>query len=138
MCSSDLDGTVGILYQQLVRVRASVTPLWKTILLQGLERPANERLATELASNDPTIPQRGADPYLGDRSCLVVRKDAANREWFHGVFCASNFGDFADFATWQRPRDPQTKQLSDRDGTAVQPSIDPFYFRVAVRGTAQL
>jgi hypothetical protein len=127
------DGTVGILYQQLTTAQGTGSRHWKTILLQGLERPVTGQFSIELASNDPTIPQRGAEPYLGDYSCLVVRKDASNREWFHGAFCASNFGDFANFATWQRHRDPQTKQMSDRDGNAVQPSIDPFYFRIAVR-----
>jgi hypothetical protein len=118
------DGTVGLLFQQLV----GPTPRWRTQLLvtgDGWATPATTFvLHRGLVSAAP----RDFLPYLGDYIRLVaVGKD------FFGAFCGANVPDMANFpqgVTYQRTANFTTKTLLRNDGaTPVAPSIDPFFVR---------
>jgi hypothetical protein len=119
-------GTVGFLYQQLTGTGASqrfVTHLrrsdegknWVDLILA--DTPANN-------------PPKSFDPYLGDYAHLLsVGSD------FYGIFSANNAPDLLHFpngVVYQRNHDFTQKQLLDTDGvTIVDPSIDPFFFKVS-------
>jgi hypothetical protein len=51
----------------------------------------------------------------------------------YGVFCASNApdrGNFPNGVVYQRNVDWAGQHLLDVDGSANQPSIDPFFFKL--------
>jgi hypothetical protein len=120
------EGTMGFLYQQLVGTGGSqrfVTHFqrsndghnWADIILA--DTPAN-------------TPQKAFDPYLGDYAHLLsVGSD------FYGIFSANNEADLTHFpngVSYQRNHDFSKRQLLDTDGvTPVNPSIDPFFFKVS-------
>jgi len=120
-------GAIGFLYQQLVGTGASqrfVTHFqhsddgqnWTDLVLA--DTPANR-------------PEKSFDPYLGDYAHLL--SIGSN---FYGIFSANNEPDPAHFpngVSYQRNHDFTKKQLLDTDGVApVDPSIDPFFFKVSL------
>jgi len=73
-------------------------------------------------------PSKTFDPYLEDYAHLLsVGKD------FYGILSASNLPDMTHFpvgVTFQRNADFNKRKLLDIDNvTAVDPSIDPFFFK---------
>src|SRR5713101_5475290 len=82
-----------------------------------------------LATTPAVLPVAAYDPYLGDYICLTTVGLT-----FCGVFCANNTPDPANFPSsvrYQRKANFATKNLLALDGSAVPPSIDPFFFRVS-------
>jgi hypothetical protein len=117
----NIRGKVGFLYQQL-------TYGWQTHLeLTDNDFATSDNLVLATVPND--VPLRFF-PYMGDYVHLMaVGKD------FYGVFSTSNFPDMANFpsgVTYQRNANFSTHTLLGTDGTTViQPSIDPFFVKVA-------
>lgn len=118
-------GKIGFLYQQLAGQGASqrfVTHFehsddgqnWSDLVLA--DTPAN-------------TPAKSFDPYLGDYAHLLSLGTD-----FYGIFSANNEPDLTNFpngVTYQRNHDFNKMQLLDTDGvTPVDPSIDPFFFKV--------
>ena len=120
-------GTVGFLYQQLVGAGASQR------FVTHFQRSNDGQSWTDLvlADTPANTPPKVFDPYLGDYAHLLsVGSD------FYGVFSANNEPNLANFpngVNYQRNHDFNKKQLFDIDGvTPVDPSIDPFFFKVSV------
>lgn len=118
-------GMVGFLYQQLISTGASqrfVTHFqssedgrnWGDIILA--DTPANR-------------PPKDFDPYLGDY-CHLLSVGST----FYGIFSANNEPNLQHFPNgviYQRNHDFGKKQLFDNNGVGpVDPSIDPFFFKV--------
>lgn len=121
------NGTIGFLYQQMVGAGASQR------FVTHLQYSDDERNWTDLvlADTPANTPQKVFDPYLGDYAHLLsVGRD------FYGIFSANNQPDPAHFpngVSYQRNHDFTKKQLLDTDGVApVDPSIDPFFFKVSL------
>lgn len=119
-------GTIGFLYQQLTGSGASQRfethfqysndgQNWTDIVLA--DTPAN-------------TPTKTFDPYLGDYCHLLSLGND-----FYGIFSASNEPNQANFpngVSYQRNHDFNAQQLFDTDGvTPIDPSIDPFFFKVS-------
>jgi hypothetical protein len=122
-------GQVGFVFQELVGTPVD-NQRWHTRMQV---RDSNFNLIKEftLADTPAHSPPRDGLPYLGDYLHLMsVGKD------FYGVFPASNIPDKANFPaaipTFQRRVDFDHKQLLDEDGNPVNPSIDPFFFKVTI------
>jgi hypothetical protein len=118
-------GTVAILCQQFTGTGA--TQRWETHFRTTTNGTtwSDTLLCTTLSQ----APPRQGSPYLGDYEHLMaLGKD------FYGVFCASNVPDLANFpqgVTFLRNHDFAAKKLFDLDGvTVVNPSIDPYVFKV--------
>ena len=119
-------GDVGFLYQQVVGTGAAQR--WET----RLERSSNDfatRTDLVLADVPAGAPAPTFIPYIGDYVHLMaVGKD------FYGIFSANNTPDNANFpngVTYQRNADFTSNTLLAGDGTtAVDVSIDPFFFHV--------
>src|SRR5207249_1715863 len=114
-------GKIAFLYQQLNGVR------WVTHLRRTTTGTAWDDQV--LADTSATSPTKSFDPYLGDYChMLAVGKD------FYGIFSASNVPNLANFPAgviYQRNANFATRRLFKLDGTTVvQPSIDPFFFKV--------
>jgi hypothetical protein len=116
---------VGLLYQQLVGSGAAQQ--WVTKF-----ETTTDGLAWNphtLAQTPATTPPKQFDPYLGDYDHVM----AVGRD-FYGIFSASNTPDRANFpngVVYQRNADFATHRLLAVDNvTPVQPSIDPFFFKV--------
>ena len=120
------EGTLGLLYQQLVSSGANQR--WVT----KLETTTNGRSwsALTLAQTPASQPAKQFDPYLGDYEHLL-----AVGKTFYGVFSASNAPkktNFPNDVVYQRNVNWETNTLLDIDNiTPVNISIDPFFFRVA-------
>jgi hypothetical protein len=120
------DGTVGLLFQQLVGLGSAAR--WVTQLeltddgWQGA--PTNMVLHTALASDPP----RKGLPFLGD----YIRLLALGRD-FYGVFSGSNLPDPANFplgVTYQRNANWASHTLLNTDNaTPVPHGIDPYFVR---------
>ena len=83
-----------------------------------------------LADTPANRPAKVFDPYIGDYAHLLsVGSD------FYGIFSANNEPDLTHFPNgviYQRNHDFTKKHLLDVDGaTPVDPSIDPFFFKVS-------
>jgi hypothetical protein len=119
-------GKIGLLYQQLTG--SGTSQRWVT----QFESSANGGAAwtaVTLATTPANKPDKQFDPYLGDYDHVMsVGND------FFGVFCANNTPDKANFpqgVTYQRNANFTTHTLLDVDNaTSVDPSIDPFFFKV--------
>ena len=118
-------GKVGLLYQQLTGTGAGQR--WVT----KFESSTNGTTwsALTLATVPAQTPPIQFDPYLGDYDHLMaVGKD------FYGVFSANNTPKKANFpkgVKFQRNASFTTQTLLDVDNvTPVDPSIDPFFFRI--------
>jgi hypothetical protein len=117
-------GVVGLMYQQVVGSN------WETHFRRTTD-------GTGLAWNDLTLnkspsnqPVASFQPYLGDWARIV----AVGRT-FHGVFCANNTPDPANFpqgVTYARNRTTVApfRLLGTDNTTTVAISIDPFYFQI--------
>jgi hypothetical protein len=120
------DGLVGLLYQQLTGVGSNKR--WET----HLRRTTNGTTWSDLlfATTPADRPLKTFDPYLGDYDHLV-----AVGKIFYGIFSASNIPDRANFpngVVYQRNADFTSRKLLNFDGvTPVNPSIDPFFFKVS-------
>jgi hypothetical protein len=119
------DGTIGILYQQLDR--AAGNQRWKTIFAFSANGAAWTNIV--LADVPATRPLKVFDPYLGDYDHLLADGTA-----FIGIFSAGNIPDMANYPSgviFHRNADFNNRRLLRLDNvTAVQPSIDPYFFRV--------
>lgn len=125
------DGTVGFLYQQVVRVGVTgpaVIQAWVT----HLERTTDAFATVDdliLAQTLANLPPVTFLPYIGDYVHLMtVGPD------FYGIFSANNTPDPAAFPNgvrYQRNANFATKTLLALDNqTPVPVSIDPFFFKV--------
>jgi hypothetical protein len=114
-------GKIAFLYQQLRGVR------WVTHVRRSTTGTTWDDLV--LADTSATSPVKTFDPYLGDYChMLSVRKD------FYGIFSASNVPNSANFPNgvkYLRNANFATRRLLKLDNvTIVQPSIDPFFFKI--------
>jgi len=119
-------GTIGLLYQQLSGTGAAQR--WVTHLRRSADGINWSDLV--LATVPAATPAKIFDPYIGDYDHLVaVGKD------LYGIFSTSNVPNKANFpndVTYQRNANFTTHQLLKTDNTTpVEPSIDPFFFRLA-------
>jgi hypothetical protein len=117
-------GKLGLLFQQLTGTGAKT---WVTKFeLSSGGNPERVFVLHQAPANRPT---KQFDPYLGDYDHLMaVGKD------FYGVFSGSNSPrkeNFPSGITYQRNVNWNSNTLLDVDNaTTVNPSIDPFFFRV--------
>jgi hypothetical protein len=126
------DGTVGFLYQQVVKVGVTgpaIIQAWFT----HFERTSDAFATIDdliLAQTIANVPAVTFLPYIGDYVHLMtVGQD------FYGIFSGNNTPDPANFPNgvrYQRNANFVTKTLLAADNqTTVPVSIDPFFFRVA-------
>jgi hypothetical protein len=120
------EGVVGMLYQQLAG--SAGTLRWVTHFRRSTDNTGVNWDDMILATTPASTPPRQFDPYLGDYDYLTsVGKD------FFGIFSANNTPDPQNFPSgvvYQRNHDFNTQRLLDLNGNPVDPSIDPFFFRV--------
>jgi uncharacterized protein (DUF1684 family) len=117
-------GRVGLLYQQLTGVGAKS---WVTKFeLSSGAAPERTFVLHQAPANRPV---KQFDPYLGDYDHLM----AVGRD-FYGIFSGSNSPrkqNFPSDVIYQRNVNWQTNTLLDVDNAStVNPSIDPFFFKV--------
>jgi hypothetical protein len=125
------DGTVGFLYQQVVRVAVvgnTVIQGWVTHFERTIDAFAtvDDLILAQTIANVPPVTFL---PYIGDYVHLMaVGPD------FYGIFSANNTPDLAAFPNgvhYQRNANFATKTLLALDNqTPVPVSIDPFFFKV--------
>jgi hypothetical protein len=118
-------GVVGLLYQQIRSTGGAQR--WQTHLRRSRDLVNWSDLV--LADVPATFPVKTFDPYLGDYDHLV-----ADGNDLCGIFSTSNVPDkthFPNGVAYQRNADFTSRRLLGLDNvTAVEPSIDPFFFRV--------
>ncbi|HEV8273504.1 MAG TPA: hypothetical protein VGQ04_19455 [Chitinophagaceae bacterium] len=118
-------GKIALAYQQLRGTGA--TQRWETHFRDSLNGTVwtDTILCTTLSQS----PLRSFSPYLGD---YINMMSVGNI--FYGIFSASNLPDLANFpngVTYARNHDFAAKKLFSLNGvTQVNPSIDPFFFKV--------
>ena len=116
-------GTVGFLYQQVVN------NMWKTQFEQTSDDFQTTQQPLTLAQfpiQPPPYQSCCSNIFLGDYLHLM----AVNND-FYGVFSSNNNPDRSHFpcgVNFQRREDQ--KKLRDLQGKEVNPSIDPFFFKV--------
>lgn len=119
-------GTIGFLYQQLMGTGAAQ----RFVTHFQHSNDAQNWTDLVLADTPANTPAKVFDPYLGDYCHLLSLGGA-----FYGIFSANNEPDLTNFpngVTYQRNHDFNKRQLLDTDGvTLVDPSIDPFFFKVS-------
>jgi hypothetical protein len=120
-------GTIGFLYQQLVGTGAA-----QQFVTHFQYSPDGQNWSDLVLANTPAnTPTKTFDPYLGDYCHLLSLGSD-----FYGIFSAGNEPDLANFpngVTYQRNHDFNNVKLLDTDGvTPVDPSIDPFFFKVSL------
>ena len=118
-------GKLGLLYQQLTGTGAK-NWVTKFELSSGGGIPERTFVLHQAPGNRPI---KQFDPYLGDYDHLMaVGKD------FYGIFSGSNSPrkeNFPSGVVYQRNVNWNTSTLLDVDNsTTVNPSIDPFFFKV--------
>jgi hypothetical protein len=124
------DGTVGFLYQQVIRfvTGSAVIRFWITRLERTDDGFATIQDAV-LASVPADTPAMSFLPYIGDYVHLL----SVNRD-FYGIFSANNTPDMANFpngVVYQRNANFVTRTLLGTNSqTPVNVSIDPFFFKV--------
>jgi len=132
------DGQIGFLYQQytgpFTPFQVTAANHWETHLRRSTDGISWDDLV--LCRTPANVPSgNGGLPYLGDYlHLLTVGRD------FFGIFSANNTPDQANFPAaqppngqlvYQRNHDFSTHKLFDINGTTrIDPSIDPFFFRV--------
>jgi hypothetical protein len=120
-------GAVGLLYQQLVEGAPRGARRWETHLQNSPDGGATWTdipLATFPIDKEPVSEESG--PYLGYRSHLLAVGPS-----FYGIFSAPNIPEqqyFPQGVSFQRSN--ENGVLLATDGTKVQPSIDPYFFRM--------
>ncbi len=117
-------GVVGLMYQQVVGSN------WETHFRRTTDGTGTAWSDLTLNKSPSATPVASSQPYLGD----WARTAAAGRT-FHGVFCANNSPDPANFpqnVTYARNRTTVApfRLLGSDNSTTVATSIDPFYFQV--------
>jgi hypothetical protein len=123
------NGTLAFLYQQ-VATDPNGEETWYTQveLTKDDFQSANPPL---ILSKFPTaeLASISGQPRLGDYLHLMAVGDV-----FYGIFSASNVPDLSRFpsgVTFQRHNNSATKKLRDqKDRKDVNPSVDPFFFKV--------
>lgn len=124
-------GTIALVSQQLSGTGA--TQRWETHFRDSADGTTwNDTVLCTALSQSPV---RTFSPYTGDYlHMMAVGKD------FYGIFSANNTPDLGNFpqgVTYQRNHDFTAKTLFALDGvTIVQPSIDPFFFKITALDTA--
>jgi hypothetical protein len=131
-------GRIGFLYQQytgpFTPFQVSAANHWETHLRRSTDGISWDDLVLSRTPANVPSAQNGL-PYLGDYlHLLTVGKD------FFGIFSANNTPDRANFPAanppdgqliYQRNCNFDTHKLFDVNGTTrVDPSIDPFFFKV--------
>lgn len=120
-------GTIGFLYQQLVGTGAAQR------FVTHFQHSDDGQNWTDvvLADTPANTPPKAFDPYLGDYCHLLSLGSD-----FYGIFSANNEPDLTNFpngVSYQRNHDFNKIELLDTDGvTPVDPSIDPFFFKVSL------
>jgi hypothetical protein len=122
--SINTTGVVGLMYQQVVGSN------WETHFRRTTDGTGTAWSDLTLNRSPSGQPVSSFQPYLGD----WARNVAVGRT-FHGVFCANNTPDPANFpqgVTYARNRTTVApfRLLGTDDTTTVGVSIDPFYFQV--------
>ena len=122
-------GMVAFLYQQVMKTPEGY--FWMTQLEQTTDdfKTTPRPLTLAKFPTDPWLYQSCCDSILlGDYLHLVaVGKD------FYGVFSSDNTPDPSHFPSrvkFLRKADFNSKKLLDQQGKYVDPSIDPFFFKV--------
>lgn len=119
-------GKIGLAYQKFTG--SGVTQRWETHFASS----TNGTLWTDniLCSTLSQTPVRTFSPYLGDYIHMM-----AVGTLFYGIFSANNTPDLANFpqgVTYQRNHNFVSKKLFALNNvTVVNPSIDPFFFKVS-------
>jgi hypothetical protein len=118
-------GRIGLIFQQLSG--SSSTQRWETHFRDSVN--GTSWTDTVLCTALSQTPTRSFSPYIGDYlHMMAMGKD------FYGVFSANNMPDLSNFpqgVVYQRNHDFTAKKLFALDNvTVVQPSIDPFFFKV--------
>jgi hypothetical protein len=132
------NGRIGFLYQQytgpFTPFQVSAANHWETHLRRSTDGISwDDLILCRTPANVPSA--NGGLPYLGDYlHLLTVGKD------FFGIFSANNTPDKDNFPAakapngqliYQRNCNFDTHRLFDVNGTTrIDPSIDPFFFRV--------
>jgi len=124
------DGVVGFLYQQLCAAGKS-GERWETHFQSspnGFSRWTDVTLATFPTSK---APKAAFQPYLGDKIHLLA---VSNN--FYGVFSALNIPERKYFPQGVRFQRGYNKgKLLSKDGKKKVPfSIDPYFFRISLKG----
>lgn len=119
--------TLAFLYQEVVASQSG-EETWITNL--ELTKDDFKSVDTMTLSRFPVseIEIHNGQPQLGDYLCLLAVRDD-----FYGIFPASNVPNDSRFdcgVTFQRCVDRKAGKLLGLDGKKVDPSIDPFFFRV--------
>jgi hypothetical protein len=122
-------GTLAFLYQQVDTSDGPETWLTKVELTKDDFKHMNPLTLSKFPAAEldkiPKLPQ----PRLGDYLHLMTVGDV-----FYGIFPASNVPDESRFPPgriqFQRRKDFATKKLLDADGTVVESSVDPFFFKL--------
>ena len=118
-------GKVGLLNQQLSGT--GTTQRWETHFRDTINGTSwtDVILCTALSQS----PARTFSPYMGDYLYMM----AAGKD-FYGIFSANNLPDLENFpqgVTYARNHNFVTKKLFALNGvTQVNPSVDPFFFKV--------
>lgn len=122
-------GTVGFLYQQLMTKEEYV---WKTQFEQSADDYKTTPKPLTLAQFPIAPPvyyeSCCAKLFLGDYLHLMAVRDD-----FYGIFSSNNNPDRSHFPSgvkFQRCESRDHKKLLDLQGNDVNPSIDPFFFKV--------
>jgi len=124
-------GTVGFLYQQVVNLPDGKT--WRTQFEQTTDDFQTQPQPQPLILAQFPVPPvdsdcGGGNILLGDYLHLMsVGND------FYGIFSSDNNPDRSHFPSgvkFQRREDRDQKKLLDLRGKEVDPSIDPFFFKV--------
>lgn len=123
------DGFVGFLYQQLVESGPKGPRRWETKFSSSRDG-GNTWTPTPLAvfptEGEPQAKSESGGPYLGFRSHLLAVGSS-----FYGIFSAPNKPEqkyFPQGVKFQRSVD--NGELTSKNGSKVNPSIDPYFFRV--------
>jgi hypothetical protein len=121
-------GLLGFLYQQCVSEGDSPRKARWVTHIELTEDSFTTLKDLVLADVPADAPQPQFIPYIGDYVHLMTV--GAN---FYGIFSANNTPNMANFpngVVYQRNADFSTQTLLDNNKEKVDPSIDPFFFKV--------
>jgi hypothetical protein len=122
-------GTLAFLYQQVATEGGQETWFTQVELTKDDFQSVNPPLTLSKFPVAELASISGGQPRLGDYLHLMAVGDV-----FYGIFSASNVPDLSRFpsgVTFQRHNNSATKKLRDqRDRKDVDPSVDPFFFKI--------